>query len=89
MTIRAFPDGARAEHGETRGPLGAGEIQQAPDRSGGGGLRLRGQRVAGINVLLQPHGFSQTTELAPILIVHHGDLDGIGAYVDDGDGRHV
>ena len=89
MAIGTLSNRARAKDSETRGSFGAGEIQQASDRGGGGRLSLSGKRVARIDVLLQPNGFGQPAELATILIVHDRHLDGIGPYVDDGDGRHV
>ena len=89
LAVGAFPDGARTENGKTRSPLGAGKIEQTSDRRSGGGLGISGKRVARIDLLLQADGFGQPTEFATVLLVHDGDLDGIGTYVDNGDGRHV
>jgi len=38
---------------------------------------------------LKPDGLGLTGELATVGDGHDGDLDRVGAYVDDGDGGHV
>ena len=89
LPIGTFADGARAEHRETGGTFGAGEIEQPTDRRGGGFLRLEGQRIARMGILLEADRFGQATQLGAVGLVHDGDLDGIRPYVDDGDGGHV
>ena len=89
LPVGTFADGARTEDRETRRSLSAGEIEQPSDRRGGGFLRLEGQGVTRMGILLEADRFGQAAQLGAVGLVHDGDLDGIRPYVDDGDGGHV
>ena len=84
-----FAYGAGGEHAAAGRPERTREVQQATDGRDGFGAGFGRERFGRPALGLETDGFGSAAEFPTIGRGDDRDLDGIGAYVDDGDDGHV